>query len=416
MKEENKWFKLDNAAKIYPAFASKKDPATFRVAAVLKHDIDKDRLQEALEKTINDFPSMAVTLKKGLFWYYLDENPRPPLVMEETSMPCAYVELKKSRGYLFHVFYHKKRVSLECFHALTDGYGAFEFLKAILYNYFFVGEDDSIRLVGNRPEDVEDSYKKHAGLEYTEPKKTRAVHVKGRPIDREGAFVHHGVLSGSDLNKVAKSYNTTITVLLVAIYIKSIFKVTKKGPVVITVPVNLRKIFQSETLRNFSYVINVVCDQDDSIETLIPIISNQFKDQLDKEYLRGQFTKNVAYEKKLLLKIAPTDLKSVFLRMARNNQSKKIVTSILTNPGIVTLPEKMQTYVELLECVLYASNPHYINMGIATYNDKMVISMSRGIEEKTLIETFFNMLNDYCPLNMRYNNEGDQDGISSIQR
>lgn len=406
MKEENKWYKLDNAAKIYPAFASKKDPATFRVAAVLKHEVDKDRLQEALEKTIKDFPSMGVTLKKGLFWYYLDENPRPPQVMEEEKMPCAYVELKKSKGYLFHVFYYKKRVSLECFHALTDGYGAFEFLKAILYNYFFIGEDDSIRLVGNRPEDVEDAYKKHAGQVYVEPEKTRAVHVKGTPIDKEGAYVDHGVLSGKELNQVAKSYGTTITVLLVALYIKSIFKISKKGPVVITVPVNLRKIFESETLRNFSYVINVVCKKDDTLEHLIPLISDQFASQLDKEYLRGQFTKNVAYEKKLFLKIAPTDLKSVFLRMARNTQSKKIVTSILTNPGIIKLPEKMMPYVELLECVLYASKPHYINMGIATYDDKMVISMSRGIKEKDLIHTFYTMLNDYCPLKMRYNNEG----------
>ena len=137
-----KWFRLDNAAKIYPAFASKKDPATFRVAVVLHENVDKSRLQEALLKTLPNFPSMAVTLRKGLFWHYLDENKREPKVSEEHKMPCSYIELNKNNGYLFQLLFYKKRISLECFHALTDGYGALEFLKAILYNYLFPDSKD----------------------------------------------------------------------------------------------------------------------------------------------------------------------------------------------------------------------------------------------------------------------------------
>ncbi len=409
MKEENKWFKLDNAAKIYPAFASKKDPATFRVAALLTHSIDKDRLQDALVKTLSNFPSMAVTLKKGLFWYYLDENPQQPIVKEEYRMPCAYVDLKKSRGYLFQMYFYKKRVSLECFHALTDGYGAFEFLKAVLYNYFFQEQSvspDDIRLTGRNAEDVEDSYKKYAGGDHADPIKTRAVHIKGTPIHKEGAFVHHAILSGSALNKKSKTFGSTITVLLTAIYIKSIFEVRKKGPVVITVPVNLRKMFPSTTLRNFSYVINIKCDTEMSLENTINVVAEQFKSQLDKEFIKGQFTKNVEYEKNILLKVTPIDIKSFILKQARTHQSKKIVTSILTNPGIVTLPEQMVPYIEHFEVVLYASKPHYINMGICTYNDKMVISISRGIKEKTIIEAFLRQINELCPIETKYTNEG----------
>ena len=410
MRDENKWFKLDNAAKIYPAFASKKDPATFRIAAVLKHTIDKDRLQDALLKTLPNFPSMAVTLRKGLFWYYLDENPQLPKVKKEEKMPCAYVNLRNSQGYLFHVYYYDKRVSIECFHALTDGYGALEFLKAILYNYFYQkGSVDpvNIRLSCKEAVDVEDSYKKYAGNVFTEVKKVKAAHIKGNATHLEGALVQHGILSGNELNLKAKEFGTTITVLLVAIYIRSLFRNTKKGPIVVTVPVNLRKIFPSQTLRNFSYVINVKCDKLCGLEETVDIVSKQFKEQLDTEYLRGQFTKNVEYEKNILLKVTPIDIKSFFLKQARNYQSKKIVTSILTNPGIVKLPEEMKEFVEHFECVLYASKPHYINMGICTFNDKMVISISRGIEEKDVIDAFYNELGSLCKIIKRYSNEGD---------
>lgn len=105
---QNHWFKPDNAGKIYPAFANKKDPATFRVAAILKSSVDKDSLQIALEKTLASFPSLAVTLKRGVFWYYLDENPNRPLVKEECLLPCAYVDPNKSQGYLFQVYYYDR--------------------------------------------------------------------------------------------------------------------------------------------------------------------------------------------------------------------------------------------------------------------------------------------------------------------
>jgi hypothetical protein len=120
----SKWYRLDNAAKIYPAYVNRKDPGTFRLAVVLKKEVDGDRLQEALERTLPYFPSMAVTLRKGLFWYYLEENPSQPKVEVESKMPCSFMDIKATDGYLFKVVYYKKRISLECFHALTDGHGA----------------------------------------------------------------------------------------------------------------------------------------------------------------------------------------------------------------------------------------------------------------------------------------------------
>lgn len=408
---KDEWLKLDNAAKIYPAFASKKDPATFRVAAVLKRDVIVECLQRALDETIVEFPSMALTLKKGLFWAYLEENQKMPKVIEETKMPCTYIDLNRSNGYLFYVYYYRKRISFECFHALTDGYGALEFLKALLYNYLkqiYTIEPEQLRLHGHTTENMEDSYKKYSKKMDNKTRSVLASHIKGTPTRIEGSFVHHGIISASGLKSISKQYNSTITVLLASVYLKSLIQVRRKGPIVVTVPINLRKIFPSQTLRNFSYFMNIVAYDDLPLDEMITSVDEQFKSQMKPEALQGQFSKNVSFEEQFFLRMMPNIIKSFFLKQARAFKSKKIVTSILTNTGIVTLPKSMKEHVTHFETILYASKPHYINMGISTYEDQLVITLSRGIEEKDIIEKFFSNLVEVSKLPiMRYSNEGE---------
>ncbi len=75
VRNDNKWYKLDNAAKIYPAISSPSKSSVFRVAVLLKSDVDPAILQEALSVTLPRFPTLAVKMKKGLFWYFLNRIP-----------------------------------------------------------------------------------------------------------------------------------------------------------------------------------------------------------------------------------------------------------------------------------------------------------------------------------------------------
>jgi len=406
----SKWYKLDNAAKIYPAYVSRNDPGTFRIAAVLKEDLEESRLQAALVKTLAYFPSMAVTLRKGLFWYYLEENPDQPQVKLENKMPCSFMDLRETNGYLFQVVYYKKRVALECFHALTDGYGAGEFLKAILFNYFNDQVDHNridICLDARDSKFHEDSYKVYAGKDFSQANKQKAVHIKGTRTHMEGVYVHHGLMKAQDLKALAKTHQTSVTVFLLALYMKSLHAVTKKGPLVVTVPVNLRKLFPSITLRNFSYVMNISVDRDLDLDDMIDHIKGQFENQLQPAYLRGQFSKNVDYESSFFLKLTPLEVKNAILKTVRNMESKRIVTSIFTNPGLIRLPEDMKDKVSHFECILYASSPHVVNMGLVTYEDNLVLSLSRCIQEEDVIDSFFELLQAHMPSDITYySNQG----------
>ncbi len=76
------WFKLDNAAKIFPVVSNRKETNTFRVQVELKEVIDVDLLQLATDAILERFPMFKVRLKNGLFWHYLDYNEREFKVQE----------------------------------------------------------------------------------------------------------------------------------------------------------------------------------------------------------------------------------------------------------------------------------------------------------------------------------------------
>ena len=83
-----KWYKLDNAGKIFPPTSDKNDPKVFRFACELYEDVDKLVLQNALDKTLEEFPMFLSSLKKGLFWYYLETSSVVPKVLEEENYIC----------------------------------------------------------------------------------------------------------------------------------------------------------------------------------------------------------------------------------------------------------------------------------------------------------------------------------------
>ena len=65
------WRRLDNAAKIFPSASTGHDTTVFRFYCELNENVEHKYLQDALTKTIGQFPIFRSVMKKGLFWYYL---------------------------------------------------------------------------------------------------------------------------------------------------------------------------------------------------------------------------------------------------------------------------------------------------------------------------------------------------------
>ena len=88
-KEKLHWVRLDNAAKIYPAAIRRNWSNVYRQSATLRDEVDREVLQSALDVTVKRFPSIAARLRKGVFWYYLQQVEHAPAIREECSSPLA---------------------------------------------------------------------------------------------------------------------------------------------------------------------------------------------------------------------------------------------------------------------------------------------------------------------------------------
>ena len=130
-----RWMRLDNAAKIYPAAKRRNWNNFFRLSATLTEPVDTEVLRRALDVTVRRFPSIAVRLRRGAFWYYLEEIPKAPPIQAEKSCPLAHAPFYEVRQCAFRVLVYHERIAVEFFHALTDGTGALVFLKSLLAEY-----------------------------------------------------------------------------------------------------------------------------------------------------------------------------------------------------------------------------------------------------------------------------------------
>ena len=120
--KNTEWYKLDNMGVYYASTKDRKNPTVFRFTATMKDDVDVINLRVALEDTMEVYPNFNVTLKKGLFWYYLEEEHHLPDIKEENKAVCARV-YRSEYDILYRVSYYKKRINFEVSHILSDGRG-----------------------------------------------------------------------------------------------------------------------------------------------------------------------------------------------------------------------------------------------------------------------------------------------------
>lgn len=398
------WTKLDNAAKIFPPTSNERDTKVFRFVCELNDEIDKSILQEALDKTMLLFPFYRSVLRRGVFWYYFEGTELLPEVEEENKSPCGILYYPNRRNLLFEVTYYKNRINLEVFHALTDGTGALGFLKTLLYYYITkrYREDFKDKLPvldydASLSQKMDDSFLKH----YTKrsiPKKfkiTKAYRIQGRRFIDNRIKVIEGIMPVKDVLNLAHKYDTTLTVFLTALFIKAIYDEmparSRKYPVVLSVPVNLRSFFPSVTARNFFSTINVSYDFSslgDKLEDIIEEVKKAFKMELTEEKLKEHINRLSALEHNVFMRVVPLIIKDKVLRFA-NWLNDKQITATLSNVGKITISDELAPYIKMFNCFTSAKRPQ---IAICSFGDNLVISFTSPFIATDIQKNFFRYL------------------------
>ncbi len=116
------WYRLDNAAKIFPGQNTQKWSNIFRLSVVLREKVDPAVLEQAVIMTCSRvFPVSMSGVRRGFFWHYLEKNDRlAPPIQPDIQNPCHRVNWRENNRFLFRVYYHEKRISIDFYHALSD--------------------------------------------------------------------------------------------------------------------------------------------------------------------------------------------------------------------------------------------------------------------------------------------------------
>ncbi|HRY77931.1 MAG TPA: hypothetical protein P5154_04125 [Candidatus Izemoplasmatales bacterium] len=405
----NDWFRLDNAAKIFPAISTERETNTFRVQIEMTEDVDKDFLQLAVDAALERYPMFKVRLKSGLFWNYLDYNQRPFTVRPLTHKVCGPLDPRDNNGYLFQIYYRARLIVLEMFHSLADGGGAFALIKTIVYEYLTlkgcrVTPDNMILTRDSLPtkEEYEDS-----NLTYYDPqnhrhvKEERAFLVKGTPIEDGNIGLISGTISTAEMIALARNHQASVTEYLTALLMYIIYLTQIKyrehlkenqKPVKIFVPVNLRKHFPSNTLRNFANFVKsgmVMNRADITFDEILEETKKQFAFGLQPKELIRKMSENVSFEKNFFLRITPYFLKKFALRIGYKKMGLLLNTLSFSNLGKIDFPESMEPYIDNVSVAVYSGRFNTINIGTSSFRDKFRITFTRSIVETTIEREFF---------------------------
>ncbi|SHK02624.1 hypothetical protein [Paramaledivibacter caminithermalis] len=408
--KRNTWFRLDNAGKLYPSIMSSRVSTLFRLSATLTEIVNPQILQKALDNLMPRFPYFQVNLRCGIFWYYFVHTDKLPQIEKETFYPCMSMEVKKKGKFPFRVLYYNKRISVEFSHAITDGTGASIFLKSLIVEYFRlkgikIKQSEGFFNYAEKPdnEEYEDAFKKYYNKKIPKlPRKDKAFQF---PFPLESKGIYHivtGIIPVKNILKKAKEFNVTLTEFLLAIYFQSILEViyslpsNKRNkllkPIVLNVPVNLRGIYPSKTMRNFFISITPKIDPRlgvYSFEEIIKYVHHFMKVEVDKKYINQQITMNVKSELSIILRLFPLVLKNMIMPIIYNVFAESRYTSGFSNIGKITMPQEIEDYIERFELYPPPSQGNIIKVAAVSYRDKLYISFGKLTKNKIVEKIFF---------------------------
>lgn len=425
MARENKlrWLRLDNAAKIYPAARRKTWSNVFRMSVTLTEPVDTRVLQCALDVTVRRFPSIGARLRRGLFWYYLQQLHKAPRVRLESSYPMIPMSRAEIRQCAFRVIVHRNRIALEVFHSLTDGTGAMIFLKSLTAEYLQQKKSVHIdaqkgvlgRLEEPSAEELEDSFLKYGGNVCASRGGRDAWQPSGTP--EPDGFLHQTCLElpTETLLDRAHEYGVTVTAFLGAAMMMALQnlqslqepRLHKRKSIKVLLPVNLRRLFPSKTLRNFAmYTIPEIQPKlgNYSFREICQVVKHQMGLDITPKHMSAMIATNVADEQKLLLRLVPLFLKNIVMKAVFDSVGERKSCLSLSNLGQVEVPEQMAPFVERFDFVLgvQASAPY--NCGVLSYGDTTYINFIRNIREPELEYHFYKVLQTLgIPVTVRSN-------------
>jgi NRPS condensation-like uncharacterized protein len=361
------------------------------------------------------FPYFSVSLGSGIFWHFLEYNDHLPRIQADEEIPCTAFAVTRKNEPLYRVIIKGKRISVEFTHILTDGGGALEYLKSLVYTYLtlagkHISSPGKILVPGTpvSEEEFEDGYNKFFQKLPPPPKLVKAWHLPFRLNERPRLRVIRADLRVDEILEVTRKHKVSVTEYFVSVYFFSLQKIfnstkrkgrkDKRKVLRIEVPVNMRNKYPSRTMRNFSLFVLPEIDVrlgTYTFEEILRSVHHQLQISTDIKQISRFLSSNVSYEKLLIVRIMPLFIKKIITAAIYRRLASKRWTGMVTNLGLVTLPAEMEDIVDSFELIPTPPN-RKVKSGCAllSYKDNLRICFCNITQSTDLERYFFRHLSD----------------------
>ena len=469
MKNEKIWYELGAFAKTYSSIISEGRTTCFRLSALFSENIDLEILQKVAISFEKKYPFYNSELKKGIFWNYLQQKKAHFMIEEEKTYPCT--DIQKDNP--LRIIYFNNKLSIEIAHFLTDGKGAALFFQDLIEEYlekkyfleniekdkkdnlidktekkkeveiekinkiinfgkkinknekdfenkkfeknFFektrelLGNDSGLK--NSQKNEYVDLYEKYMRKVSKETTIKSAFHLPMKILEKGQYHITTGEIDVESLKEESKKYGTTIGKYLLSVYFKILLDrySQAKNPIVIGVPVDLRKIFEETTYRNF--FINITPSMDASLgayslSEIITYLDNYFALKITKKEFYKSIYKAMNPMQNIIIKSVPYLIKRMFFPFIFDYYGERGYTTGFSNLGIFKVNKKYEKYLKgfrflpppskrckIKMGVVSDCNKVYVNFGNLTANydierDFFVYLRKRGIKSKIITNYF----------------------------
>ena len=354
------WLQLDNAGKIYPATRSQDWMAIYRLSVTLEEPVDRVLLGRALQSTLKRLPYFGYRLRRGLFWFYLEQQDAVPTIQDDAANPCMPLSRGRDGHFMFRVRVHEARIAVEIFHVLADATGTMTFLLTLTAEYLRLKHGHRVPptplVLDLRdkpdPAEWEDSFPKYARQAARPRSEEAAYPLRGTPAERDYLQVVTGMTDTAALAQKAKAHGVSVNTYLAAhIYINM-------------------PIYQRYGAYSFDDILNQV--------------KHYMGYETGEQLINARFSGNVHAEQSRLLRLAPLFLKTLVLRLMYALTGERYFTSVMSNLGLITLPDVMARRVTRMDFIIGGGRSNPVSIGCVSVNGRTFINFSKTIREATL--------------------------------
>ena len=452
MKNEKIWYELDAFAKTYSSIISEGRTTCFRLSALFSENIDLEILQKVTISLEKKYPFYNSELKKGIFWNYLQQKKAHFMIEEEKTYPCT--DIQKDNP--LRIIYFNNKLSIEIAHFLTDGKGAALFFQDLIEEYlekkYFLEnlekdkKDNLIdktekkmeveiekinkiinfgkkinknekdfenkkseknffektrELLGNdsvlknsQKNEYVDLYEKYMRKVSKETTIKSAFHLPMKILEKGQYHITTGEIDVESLKEESKKYGTTIGKYLLSVYFKILLDrySQAKNPIVIGVPVDLRKIFEETTYRNF--FINITPSVDASLgayslSEIITYLDNYFALKITKKEFYKSIYKAMNPMQNIIIKSVPYLIKRMFFPFIFDYYGERGYTTGFSNLGIFKVNEKYEKYLKGFRFLPPPSKRCKIKMGVVSDCKKVYVNFGNLTANYDIERDFF---------------------------